>query len=181
MSAGFDQAFQRVVLIEGGYVNDPADSGGATRYGITEAVARAYHYTGKMSELPLEIARAIYKRRYWDALNLDAIYRRAPGVAEEMFDTAVNTGPGMAGKWLQRSLNVLNQRGSKYADIAVDGIVGEMTVAALSAYLAGRGAEGEEVLLKALNALQGAFYIALAERRSKDEKFVYGWLRARVT
>lgn len=54
------------------------------------------------------------------------------------------------------------------------------TLAALRAYLAKRGTEGETVLLKALNCLQGERYIDIAERRPKDEEFVYGWLRARV-
>ena len=59
----FDTEFQRVVLIEGGYSDNPLDSGGKTKYGITEAVARAYGYTGEMRDLPLSVARAIYHER----------------------------------------------------------------------------------------------------------------------
>ena len=54
------------------------------------------------------------------------------------------------------------------------------TVAALTAYMQKRGVEGEGVLLKALNSLQGAYYIALAEKRETDESFEYGWLKNRA-
>jgi hypothetical protein len=57
-----------------------------------------------------------------------------------------------------------------------------MTIAALREYLSKRGpADGAKVLLRALNALQGAFYIGLAESRPKDERFVYGWFFNRVS
>jgi lysozyme family protein len=101
-------------------------------------------------------------------------------VADELFDTGVNQGTVAAGQYLQRSLNALNQRASLYADIPADGDVGPMTIAALRAFVSRRGAQGTTVLLRALNALQGSFYIALTERRSKDEDFVYGWLLNRV-
>ena len=55
-----------------------------------------------------------------------------------------------------------------------------MTLAALRTFLAHRGLEGETVLLKALNCLQGARYIELAEARPQNKSFVYGWLRERV-
>ena len=50
---------------EGGYADHPADKGGPTRFGITEAVARAHGYAGAMRELPREEAAAIYTRLYW--------------------------------------------------------------------------------------------------------------------
>jgi len=86
----------------------------------------------------------------------------------------------VAGKYLQRSLNALNQRGTFYSDVPVDGDVGPVTIAALRTFLRLRGVPGTTVLLRALNALQGAFYIELAERREKDEDFVYGWLSNRI-
>jgi lysozyme family protein len=66
--SNFDDAFIKVIGIEGRYSNNPTDSGGATMYGITEAVARAYGYTGRMQDMPLGIAKEIYRQRYWDKL-----------------------------------------------------------------------------------------------------------------
>jgi lysozyme family protein len=71
-------------------------------------------------------------------------------------------------------------QGKHYADIREDGDVGPATLRALDAYLKRRGKEGEAVMVKALNALQGARYLDLARRRAKNEDFVYGWLRTRL-
>lgn len=181
ISAGFEEAFAKVVGIEGRYSNNPADSGGETMFGITIAVARAFGYMGAMDRMPLAVAHDIYRQRYWDKLKLDDVTNLAGArVADELFDTGVNLGPQAAGKFLQRSLNALNQQGEAYADVLVDGDIGPMSVAALREFMRRRRAEGATVLLRALNALQGAFYIGLAEQRQKDETFVYGWLLNRV-
>lgn len=178
----FDEAFSKVVGLEGRYSDHPDDSGGATMYGITERVARAYGYSGLMRDMPLTVAHEIYRARYWDKLELDHVVNIAGArVADELFDTAVNQGPGPAATYLQRALNALNQKGTAYADISIDGDVGPVTIAALRSYVRARGVQGTTVLLRALNALQGAFYIELAERRTKDESFLYGWLLNRVT
>ena len=176
----FETAFDQVLGKEAGFSDDPRDSGGQTKYGITEAVARAFGFTGPMNQLGLDQAKAIYRSRYWDALQLDQVASAAPAVAGEMFDTAVNQGTDQAATFLQRALNVLNKEGSWYPDVKADGRIGSMTIAALREYMRRRGAEGQVVLLRALNALQGAFYVELAERRAKDEAFVYGWLLNRV-
>lgn len=176
----FDLALTRVLGVEGGFVSDPADSGGATNWGVTENQARAAGYRGDMRSMPVEWARKIYRRFYWDALSLDAVALLSFPIAEELFDIAVNCGPGVAGHWLQRCLNVLNREQKDYADLVVDGAIGSRSVEALGAYLAHRKPHGEKVLLRALNALQGAHYIALAEKRVKDEAFVNGWLLNRV-
>ena len=70
----FDDAFEIIVGSEGGYSNDPNDPGGATRFGITEAVARANGYEGDMKDLPLDKAKSIYKAKYWDAVSGDNLY-----------------------------------------------------------------------------------------------------------
>jgi lysozyme family protein len=177
MSRAFDLLVTPLVQREGGYSSDANDSGGATRYGITEAVARAWGYTGPMSELPLATAKAIYKARYWDSLLLDEVEQLVPRVAEELFDSGVNCGTGKAGEWLQRALNAFNQQGSWYADLTVDGRVGRMTVAALGEYIKRRGVEkGQRVLLRALDSLQCVHYIELSQSRQKDEAFVFGWI-----
>lgn len=178
--AAFDTAFDAVIGVEGGFVDNPNDSGGATKYGITQRVARANGYQGAMQDLPLGEARRIAKLQYWDPLRLDDVAGVAPQVARELFDSGYNVGTGQAGTWLQRALNALNRQQADFGDMKVDGQVGAVTVAALREFLRRRPAEGETVLLRALNALQGAFYIDLAERRPKDEAFVFGWLARRV-
>jgi lysozyme family protein len=178
----FDDSFEKVVGIEGRYSHNPRDSGGETMYGITLRVARAYGYQGPMQAMPLATAKAIYREGYWDKLRLDQVAAVAGArVADEIFDTAVNLGAAKAGTYLQRSLNVLNQGAVMYADIPVDGDVGPLTIEALRSYCRRRGQDGNTVLLRCLNALQGAFYIDLAEKREKDETFVFGWFKNRVT
>ena len=110
---------------EGGYVNHPADSGGPTRFGITEAVARAHGYAGAMAQLPREEAAAIYRRLYWLRPRFDEIARRAPRVAAELFDTGANMGPAVATTFLQRALTALNRNGRDYPDLAPDGRIGD--------------------------------------------------------
>jgi len=171
------QIINEILRIEGGYVNDPSDSGGETNFGITIAEARACGYEGAMIDLPRQDAFNIYAKKYWDAVRADELIALSKTVAEEVVDTSVNMGPGRSAKFLQRSLSVLNDRQRLYPDLIVDGDIGPATIDALAVYLSMR-AEG--ALVKALNCLQGAFYIELAERREKDERFVYGWFRNRV-
>jgi lysozyme family protein len=166
---------------EGGYVDHPADRGGPTRFGITEAVARAHGFTGAMAALPRADAAAIYRRLYWLLPRFDAVARRAPRVGAELFDTGVNMGPAVAATFLQRALTALNRNGADYSDLVPDGRVGQRTLDALDAFLATRGSRGgETVLLRALEALQGERYLRLAERRPANEAFLYGWLANRI-
>lgn len=176
----FEKALKHVFGVEGGFVNDPKDSGGATKYGITESVARAHGYVGAMADLTPETARRIYRAQYWDTLRLDEVSALSVPTALELFDTSVNCGVAVGGQFLQRALNALNREQKDYPDMKVDGLVGPMTVSALRSYLNKRGSTGETVLLRALNSLQGARYIELAEKRQKDEAFVFGWLSNRV-
>lgn len=169
-----------VIDREGGYSNHPADHGGATRWGITEAVARQHGYAGDMRALPRGEAVAIYRRIYWLRPRFDAVAARAPLIAAELFDTGVNMGPAVAVALLQRALNALNRGARDYPDMAVDGRIGPVTLAALDAFLTRRGHGGETVLLKAIEALQGERYVALAERRPANEAFLYGWLANRI-
>lgn len=174
MSTVKQKIINDILAAEGGYVDDPKDSGGETNYGITAVVARENGYYGEMSMMPRDFAFTIYCSRYWDSLCADSL---PEGVAAEVVDAGVNMGVSRAAKFLQRSLNVFNKQGSLYNDIVVDGNVGPGTLSALTAFLEFRD---ELILIKALNCLQGAFYIELAERREKDESFVYGWLKNRV-
>lgn len=165
---------------EGGYVDHPGDRGGPTNWGITQAVARAHGYSGAMRALPRRLAEDIYRKTYWDEPGLGPLAAIFPSIAAELFDTGVNMGPGVAIGFLQRALNALNRNGRDYADIRVDRRIGPATLDALRAYARARGAGGEAVLLKAVEALQGERYIALAESRPANEAFLYGWLANRI-
>ena len=110
----------------------------------------------------------------------DEVAIHAPSLAAELFDTGINMGTGTATAFLQRALNALNREGRDYADLTVDRQIGPSTLAALQAFLRKRGTGGEAVLLKAVEALQGAHYINIAEARPSQEAFVYGWLANRI-
>lgn len=175
-----EQLIAEVIDREGGYANHPADRGGATCWGITEAVARREGYTGAMRALSRDRATAIYRRLYWQKPGLDRVGKRAALLAAEMFDTAVNMGSAVAIVFLQRALNALNRGASDYPDMAVDGVIGPITLGALDAFLQLRRRAGETVLIKAVEALQGERYLTLAENRPANEAFLYGWLANRI-
>ncbi len=189
--ADFERAILKVLRHEGvefdpdgrpvpgrtGYVNHPDDPGGETNYGITRRVAIENGYAGPMRDIPYSKVLDIYRRRYWDDLRGDEILDQA--IAEELFDTGVNCGMHVVKKFLQRTLNVLNARGAKYPDLVVDGVVGPRTIEALRRAL-GLAPWYRLCVLRALDSLQCVRYIELAERDSKFESFVPGWLRARV-
>lgn len=109
----FETAFDLLITHEGGFSNHPDDPGGATMYGVTEQVARAEGYTGAMRDLPLNFAKQVYRKRYWDACQCDAM---PTPIQYPLFDAAVNSGPGQAIKWLQSA-----------AGIKADGVIGPMT------------------------------------------------------
>lgn len=112
----FDTAFALLLGHEGDFSDHPADPGGKTRFGITEAVAREVGYRGDMRELPVELAKRIYLERYWRPVRADDL---PPGVRYVMLDAAVNSGPAQAALWLQRALGV-----------TADGVIGPKTLAA---------------------------------------------------
>ncbi|CAN5169016.1 putative peptidoglycan-binding domain-containing protein [soil metagenome] len=175
-----DILIDEVIAREGGYSSHPADRGGPTRWGITQAVARAHGYAGDMRDFPREDATAIYRARYWDGPKFAFVAELAPRIAAELFDTGVNMGPAVATGFLQRALNALNRNGRDFADLAVDRRIGPRTLAALGEFIESRGRNGEAVLLKAMEALQGARYIDLAESRPANEAFLYGRLANRI-
>lgn len=176
----FDKYIDDLIAREGGYVDHPADRGGPTNWGITEQVARAYGYTGRMQDMPRSVAKSIYLERYWEAPKFNLVNEHSAAVAEELLDTGVNMGPGVAARFLQRALNALNSEGKHYPDVPVDGAIGRITIAALRAYLSVRGKDGHVVLVRALNAQQAVRYIEIAEARPNQEAFVHGWLLHRV-
>lgn len=166
-----DQIIDVTIKAEGGYVNDPADRGGATKYGITERVARANGYTGNMRDLPLQTAKDIYKREY----AIKPGFADFPSeVAAELFDTGVNMGTAKATEFLQRAVNALGGAG-----IAVDGKMGPATRGAVNTYLQSRS-NAVSILCKVLNCLQGARYVEIVEKNPTQRRFINGWIANRV-
>ena len=176
-----DRRVDALIDREGGFVAHLADRGGPTRFGITEAVARAHGYAGTMALFPRGEAAAIYRRLYWLRPGFDAVATRNPRIAAELFDTGANMGPAVAATFLQRALIALNLNARDYPDLVPDGRIGPASLDALDAFLALRGiGPGETVLMRALEALQGERYLRLAERRPANEAFLYGWLANRM-
>lgn len=173
-----EQMIDDLIKVEGGHVDDKRDAGGETNFGITVAVARANGYQGQMREMPMSVATNIYRKRYFVEPGFEQVYLLSPMIAEEMFDTGVNMGTSIPGPWLQRLLNVFNDAKQ---DLVVDGRIGPATITALRLYLNKRGSDGEIVMVRALNCLQGARYLELAEKREQNRAFIFGWMRNRVT
>jgi lysozyme family protein len=170
------------------YTNDVNDSGGPTKYGITQRTLSRFR---KFPATPADVqaltradAVTIYRWVFVEEPGFDKILGAATlakPIAEKVIDCGVLSGPGRATEWLQRALNSFNRQGKDYPDVDVDGDCGPGTQRALVAYLAKRGMQGMDVLIEALQALQGAFLIELAERRPKDEEYTFGWFLHRVS
>ena len=105
-----------VLKHEGGYVNNPKDPGGETKYGISK---RSYPDVD-IPNLTMDKARRIYVQDYWDYLRCSEM---APAVAMMIFDTGVNCGKYRTAKWLQIAIRVFD------FPIKIDGIIGPRTVA----------------------------------------------------
>lgn len=105
----FPQAFTIVIGEEGGYTNDPQDPGGETKFGISK---RAYPNLD-VAQLTLPEAQAIYRRDYWDKLNLDVLSWEMGLI---LFDAAVNQGPGFEHTLIGNSVEVMSARAVRYAE-----------------------------------------------------------------
>lgn len=115
----FVKALDVVLLHEGGYVDHPRDPGGATKYGITERVARQHDYHGDMRDFPIEQAREIYLMSYWIPIKGDEL---PDPLRLSVFDAAVNSGVRRATHWLQ-----------EVVEVKQDGFIGPVTLNAVRA------------------------------------------------
>ena len=107
MKDNFEESLRRVLAHEGGYSNHPSDPGGATNWGITIADARMYWKRdatpADVRAMPRDVAKRIYKARYWDACRCDEL---PSGVDYAVFDFGVNSGVSRSIKYLERIANV---------------------------------------------------------------------------
>lgn len=175
--ATFDEAIKLVIQDEGGYVWDPDDPGGETKYGITK---RAYPELN-IKTLTVAQAEQIYHRDYWNPI-YDQIADQA--AANKLFDLSVNEDgpdpghrhPRESVKLLQRALEEIRGRGSGARDqkeIKDDGIFGPATLAALNA------AEPER-LWPEWRARCAWFYGMVVANRPTSRKYLLGWMRRAV-
>lgn len=95
----FEQAIERVLGHEAGYVNNPADPGGETKWGISK---RSYPNVD-IRVLTRDEAKEIYRRDFWNRIHADKLLG---GVAYQVLDFAINSGIETAVRYLQRALKV---------------------------------------------------------------------------
>lgn len=171
-----------VFAVEGGYVNDPADPGGATNYGVTEAVARDHGYTGDMRDFPktCEVegevcAESIYREDYIDKPGFTPLVYIDPAVGEEVIDTAVNMGPSRPSRYFQRALNEVCG-----TFVAVDGKIGPSTVGNWLICRLERGPPACVAMLDALDRMQEAEYDRLVRVNPRLKRFRKGWQNHRI-
>lgn len=136
-----------------GWVNDPDDHGGMTKYGI----AQNANPTVNVPKLTYEEAKVIYYQRYWLAVKADSIPFPLNGL---VFDVAVNSGPSNAIKFLQRALGV-----------TADGDFGNQTLNAL------KKASSVKLLCEQYNDQRRRFFNAIVARTPSQGKFLAGWMR----
>ena len=180
--AQFDKAFQITLGHEGGYSNDPNDPGGETIYGVArkknpnwEGWALLDNFKKDSNNFPknaladssvMSHVKALYKKNYWDVHHLDAM--NSQEIANEMFDTGINLGPGKASLFLVSALNLLNRGAKDYADIQEGNIT---TAVALV-----NNHKRPQNVLKALNGFQFMHYYNITKNNPTFELYFNGWL-----
>ena len=156
----WQEAINKVLAHEGGFVFDPADSGGATNFGITKAVYEKFKgrsvTVDEIKNMPKSDAVLIYKRDFWDAIGGDKI--NSYKIAYALFDQAVNRGVSASVRSAQRILGV-----------NPDGKMGPSTIDKINR-------QNETDFLSKFLADAEKFYRDLVARRPKDAKFLKGWL-----
>jgi lysozyme family protein len=151
----FDACLAVVLEHEGGFVDDPEDPGGATKYGVSLRAFVALYPTATVQsirDLTVEDAADFYHSEYWDLCQCNAL---SPGLDLAVFDCAVHQGARTARKLLQRALRV-----------KADGYIGPITLGALL------DADPAEVLLD--------FMARRAKRYTRTrgvKRFGRGWYR----
>ena len=149
----FNEIIEKVLEHEGGYVNDPKDLGGETKYGIT----KRFYPDVDIKNLTVEQAKEIYRKDYWDKNRVESLPQNLWHI---FFDMCVNMGRRTAVKVLQRAAV------NRGRDIEVDGGLGPATIGAL------KGVELDRV-----RAYRVKFYVDLITAKPEQEKFFLGWFR----
>lgn len=137
-----------------GYVNDPLDTGGETKFGIAQN-----HTKKRVIDMTLEDAMVHYFNNYWLASNCNEM---PAALAIIHFDGCVNHGVKQAGKFLQRAI-----------DIEADGIVGARTLAKVYN-------NDISMLINNIADQRESFYRRIVERNPSQQRFLKGWM-TRIT
>ena len=155
-----DQILDDLIRREGGYVHDPVDRGGPTKYGITQRTLRAWRgqvvTPTDVRRLTRDEARAIYHQRYVDAPGFATL---PDPLRAQVIDDAVLSGPRQAVKDLQRALG----------DVTVDGQLGPTTRAALDS-------AGARLVHARLIQTRTVRLARLVQRDPTQARFLAGWL-----
>ena len=154
----FESIISAVLKHEGGYVNDPDDPGGETKYGISK---KAFPDVD-IKSLTVEQAIDIYKTKYWKPSKVEMLPER---LWSTYFDMAVNMGRKRACEILQKACNHKNKVGIK-----VDGRIGRNTAGA-----------AKRLEIKRLQSFRVKYYADLVNRKPKLEKYWYGWYSRAIT
>ncbi|PWT76419.1 MAG: hypothetical protein C5B59_06755 [Bacteroidetes bacterium] len=163
----FDFAWPTLLRHEGGYVNNPADPGGATKYGISLRWLKSQGLYGDVNHdlvidikdiqaLTPDLAAGFYRVSWWDKYGIGRVIDQS--IATKLIDTAVNLGTPRAVKIVQNALGT-----------AVDGVLGPKTVKAANDAQA-------SVLLSRMRSLQAALYQSLVNSNPSLQQFLPGWL-----
>jgi lysozyme family protein len=168
--ANFNTFFPTLLGFEGGFVDDPADPGGATNKGITMKTFSGCAIgllgieptLGNLKALTNEQVGKIYKALYWDKVRGDDITLQE--LANIVFDFFVNAG-GNATKLLQ---NVMNATGA-HPSVAVDGVIGPTTMQALQAL-------DQKDVYRRYKLGRINYYKDMAANHPSLAKFLNGWL-----
>jgi lysozyme family protein len=146
---GFDQV-----------TNDPVDSGGLTKWGISQKAFPGYD----IESLTYQEAKDIYKKYYWSPLGCEYIH--SDKIAMELFDFGVNARPVTAIRCIQKALNLIQ------FPVQVDGRMGPYTVQRINEAILNY----DQALLNGLVGFEFMHYYALVQRDPKQLKFIRGWL-----
>lgn len=172
--ANFEKAFKKILFFEGGYSNNKYDSGGETKYGITLKTARSNKYIGEMKDFPLDLAKKIYKKDYWDTIKGDNIDSQK--IAETIFNVGINIGVKRASLIIQKVLNALNNRGRYWKELKVDGTFGNISVKTLNKAIKKKYYIEENINFLFIIKVGNRYY-DIVLKKENQEIFLNGWIK----
>jgi lysozyme family protein len=178
-SESFIKAFKITSEFEGISSNDVDDPGGQTYRGISRVffpnwLGWKLIDAGNPSFNELDqLVKNFYLNEFWNRCNCSNMHEI---IAIELFDSAVNCGVTQACKWLQESLNFLNNNQKDYKDIMVDGNVGKNTLWTINQCMYRNGPDYHTLIVKIMNILQGTLYLNIMRKYPVKEKYT-GWFK----